>query len=125
MRRFCNIVFRAAICFGISVFVRSLLACVPAVAVAHKRTQNNSTSKLTYPTCPKKASRSLTGWIEKIDENCVLLYTKQDKFIEISKQSFHWKIREGDFVHKGKPSRKRRKKLEKEIQQLLHGPSKK
>lgn len=70
-------------------------------------------------TCPARASSSLTGWVDQINDRCAVLIGQNDRIVFVAPRSLPKSTKEGDFLRKGQIDRKRRLQAEQTFRKML------
>lgn len=70
--------------------------------------------------CPKVASQKVTGWLDRIEGSCAVLWLASEQTQVVHRSSLPSNIKEGDFLKQGVIQLARRRQVEKQVYALLH-----
>lgn len=70
-------------------------------------------------TCPKVATQTITGWLDRWEGTCAVLWLPSQRTHVVHRSSLPTATKEGDFLQHGVVQQSRRNKVEREIHALL------
>lgn len=73
--------------------------------------------------CPQLPPSEVTGWLDRIEGPCAVLYRTENDIILVNRIVLPAIAKEGDYIHRGQIDEKRTQQMKQQIHSLLNRPT--